>query len=254
MTEIKKVKKEIVEGIFSSKGLPQELKMRNLLNALPDMEKFHLLGKKAEIVRKLVSREYKSDGELRKDLKEISFDMTWTPLANANLSGLDLSRTDLTGADLTSANLSRAKLSQAIINPGKLLNADFSGADLSLANLSLAEATNANFSSANLSAANLSGARLISAKFLNANLANADLSHSNLTDADFSGANLSGANMQNAKGAVIELQAKEKEGYLENKKKYGQSYKPPVQGAGPEQAGSVYEKKNEYKKKGPYQK
>jgi hypothetical protein len=255
MAGIKKVRKEIVKGIFSSKNLPEELKTGSILKMLPDREKFYFSGKKAEVVRKLVNREYMSNEELRKDLKEIGFDLAWAPLAGANLSGLDLSRTDLTGADLTSANLSYAKLFQAIIM-GKVMAADFSGADLGLANLSLAEATNANFTNANLSAANLSGSRLISAKFLNANLASADLSDTNLTDADFSGASLSGANLQNAivKGTVFEHGLQEKKDYLGKEKKYGENYKPPGKVGSDETPGGMYEKKDEYRKKGPYPK
>lgn len=256
MARIEKVGKEIEKGALLNPRISREIRMGHLQESIPEKDKYHFTGKRAEVLRKLMAGAYRNDNAgLRRDLQEIDFDLSWASLAGANLSGLDLSKANLAGAELSGADLSRANLSQAKMGPAKLLNANLQSANMHFATLIMAEATGADFSSADLSLANLEGARLKNAKFVNANMASADLSDTNLTDADFTGANVSGISVQNAivRGTIFEAES-QKNDYPEKEKKYGEYYKPPGKAGPDETQESVYGKKDEYKKKGPYPK
>jgi hypothetical protein len=134
---------------------------------------------------------------------EITPDLSFANLMEANLSRVDLSK----------ANLQRTCLSGANLREANLILADFSGADLQEAVLTLADLISTNFSEADLSyavftGANLYGANFYGASLIETNLMGQDLSEENLKNVNFQNAylgtarlidaNLDGANLTGA--------------------------------------------------------
>jgi len=197
--DIEKVKREIEKEVLLNPRIPKIIRLLHTLEAIPDEEKFYFTGKKEEILRKLVERKYKNDSELKRDLKEVKFDLSWMPLKGADLSGLDFGKVKFIGSDLSNANLSYTNLSGSVLSLVKGINTCFSYSHANLSNFIMSECSGADFSFAELSMSNFQGCRLVSVCFRDANLSHADLSFSNLTDADFSNANTEGIILTGAK-------------------------------------------------------
>ena len=72
----------------------------------------------------------KVNGEFRKDLKTINYDLSEANLSEADLSEADLSEANLSKANLRKANLRKADLSEANLSEANLRKANLSETDL----------------------------------------------------------------------------------------------------------------------------
>lgn len=86
------------------------------------------------------------------------FDLSYTFLGQADLSGANLAGADLGGANLSGTNLSGANLSDADLSEANLNRANLTGANLSNAELYGADLRGAILNNANLDGADLDGA------------------------------------------------------------------------------------------------
>jgi len=180
--------------VLANTKIPEDARMMQVEKLIPDKAKI-LSRQRMEIIKKLKNREYKSNKELRKDLKRINNDLSWAILVNVNLQNLDFSNVNFSVADLSGSDFSGCNLHGADFSIAKLSGTMFINARMEVAIFTMVDCSNADFSGANVSMANFSSCIAINTNFSNANLANCDFFNSNLRNANFNGANTAGINL-----------------------------------------------------------
>jgi uncharacterized protein YjbI with pentapeptide repeats len=170
------------------------------INRLSDMVRVCLNEKRDPYASiKLIDNNYYIDrnydvGKLLTSDDLTGLTLSYTNLAEANLSGKNLSNMDLTGINLSGAKLIETDLSYSIVNNANLSNIDFTRTNL----------THVDLEGVNVSYSNLSN-RTFSGSFLGTDFSNAELYGSDFSNATLQGAIMKGANLSNCNLSNLDL-------------------------------------------------
>ena len=133
-----------------------------------------------------------------KDCGKSNLILRESPLAGANLFGVDFSYSDLRSSDLSGADLQKATLTRASLAGSKAEKANFQRIEGYRTSFQELAANGASFASAELQRADFKGAMLEGVDFSKAELGRANFQEATLTGTQFTSANLARAQLQGA--------------------------------------------------------
>ncbi len=157
-------------------------------------------------VLKLFFSDFSKESGNKEYPENYKFDLKWTHLNDACLSGANLKDANLRGAELQGAELQGAKLQGADLQGADLQEAHLKDSDLQEADLRKAKLLVADLREADLREADLREADLMRAKLLGADLEGANLEIANLQGAHLEMAHLKWAHLRMAHLRMAHLQ------------------------------------------------